>query len=356
MNAPTHTNTRYLENAWYVAALSSEVQGQALFHRKILDTSVMIYRLSDGSPTALRDRCPHRFAPLHMGKREGDEISCFYHALRFNSVGTCTHNPHGNGNIPDGANVRAFPLLERHGFIWIWMGEQAADPDILPDFSPLEDSGPNAVGYTYMHMDANFELIVDNVMDLSHIDHVHGEIISTRGKLSPKIPKIRSTSRSISSRWEWEQQPAMLILAPFLPAPDAEARQYFDITWTPPANIQLSVGAVQGELSFDEAVMQYDLHTATPETQFTTHYFFATRRNHDTDNAEYNAMKIKAMHDTFEAEDGPIITGVQREMGDTDFFDLNPVLMSNDVGPVRVRKLLRKLIEEERTDDYHKAE
>jgi vanillate O-demethylase monooxygenase subunit len=140
----------------------------------------------------------------------------------------------------------------------------------------------------------------------------------------------------------------MLILAPFLPEPDAEARQYFDITWTPPANIQLSVGAVQGDLAFEDAVMQYDLHTATPESQFSTHYFFATRRNHDIDNAEYNAMKIKAMHDTFEAEDGPIITGVQREMGDADFFELNPVLMSNDVGPVRVRKLLQKLIEEER--------
>jgi phenylpropionate dioxygenase-like ring-hydroxylating dioxygenase large terminal subunit len=97
MNAPANAAAkipaRYLTNTWYVAALSTEVNAQALFHRKILDTSVMIYRLADGSPVALHDRCPHRFAPLHMGKREGDEVACFYHALRFNSGGACTHNP-----------------------------------------------------------------------------------------------------------------------------------------------------------------------------------------------------------------------------------------------------------------------
>jgi phenylpropionate dioxygenase-like ring-hydroxylating dioxygenase large terminal subunit len=338
---------KYLKNAWYAAALSTEIEGEALFHRKILDTSIMIYRLADGSPVALHDRCPHRFAPLHMGKRDGDEVSCFYHALKFNAGGICTHNPHGNGNIPAGAKVRTFPLSEQYGFIWIWMGDAPADLSKLPDFSELDNGSPNAVGYTYMPMNANYELIIDNVMDLSHIDHVHGEIISTRGQLSPKIPKIRSTERSISSRWEWEQTPAMMILAPFLPEPEKEARQYFDITWTPPANIQLSVGAVQGGKSFDEAMMQYDLHTTTPESAFVTHYFFATRRNHDVDNAEYNEMKIKAMHQAFDDEDGPIITAVQAEMGEADFFDLNPVLMSNDVGPVRVRKLLQKLIAEE---------
>jgi phenylpropionate dioxygenase-like ring-hydroxylating dioxygenase large terminal subunit len=186
---------KYLKNAWYAAALSTEVEGAALFHRKILDTSIMVYRLADGSPVALHDRCPHRFAPLHMGKRDGDEVSCFYHALKFNAGGICTHNPHGNGNIPDGAKVRTFPLSEQYGFIWIWMGDAPADLSKLPDFSELDNGSPNAVGYTYMPMNANYELIIDNVMDLSHIDHVHGEIISTRGQLSPKIAKIRSTER-----------------------------------------------------------------------------------------------------------------------------------------------------------------
>lgn len=338
---------KYLKRAWYVAAMSKEVKSEALFHRRILGKSVMIYRLADGMPVALHDRCPHRFAPLSLGKREGDEVACPYHALRFNSAGRCTHNPHGNGRIPDAARVDAFPLIEKFGFLWIWMDSSEPDPALLPDFSPLDEGHPNAVAQTYMHLDVNYELIIDNVMDLSHIDHVHGEIITTRGKLSPVIPKVRETPTTISARWEWSQQPAMMIFAPFMSRPDDEARQYFDIVWHAPSNIQLSVGAVQDGKSFDEAVSQYDLHTCTPEDEFKTHYFFATRRNHVEDDAEYNALKIKGMHDAFELEDGPLVQAVQREMGDADFFDLNPVLMSNDVAPVKVRRLLKRMIDAE---------
>ncbi|ABM93963.1 aromatic ring-hydroxylating dioxygenase subunit alpha [Methylibium petroleiphilum] len=344
------TQIPYLTNAWYVAALSTEVGAQALFHRKILDTSILIYRKQDGTAVALHDRCPHRFAPLHLGKRIGDEVACLYHALQFDCTGQCTKNPHGNGQIPKAAKVRSFPLEERYGFLWIWMGEDAPDLARLPDFGELDKGPDTGVAFTYMHMKANYELIIDNVMDLSHIDHVHGEIITTRGQLSPLVPQMREGEQAISARWEWQQTPAMLIFANFLPEPAAGARHFFDITWTPPANIQLSVGATQdgGALDLAGCIGQYDLHTCTPETANTTHYWFATRRNHVVEDADYNAMKIQAMHAAFENEDGPIIEAVHDEMGTTDFFSLNPVLMTNDVAPVKVRRRLRQLIQDDR--------
>lgn len=344
-------NRPYLMNAWYVAALSNEVEAQSLFSRKILDTSVLIYRKQDGMPVAMQDRCPHRFAPLHLGKRDGDDIVCHYHALRFDCAGQCTHNPHGDGKIPKAAKVQTFPILERFGFIWIWMGDETPDPARLPDFSPLDEGHENGVAHTYMHLKANYELIIDNVMDLSHIDHVHSEIITTRGELSPKIPEIEQQERAIRARWEWTQTPAMLIFADFLPKPSEIARHFFDITWTPPANIQLSVGAQQNELPLELAnsVGQYDLHTTTPETADTTHYFFATRRNHNEEDGEYNKAKIDAMHTAFENEDGPVIEAVHEEMGTTDFFSLNPVLGTNDIAPVKVRQLLQKLITKEQS-------
>ena len=344
----TPADTAYLLNAWYAAALSREVQGRGLFHRKILDTSILIYRKEDGTPVAMHDRCPHRFAPLHLGKRQGDDIVCIYHALRFDCTGKCTHNPHGTGLIPKAAQVRSFPLVERFGFLWIWTGDEPADLALLPDFGELDNGHENGVAHTYMHMKANYELIIDNVMDLSHIDHVHGEIITTRGQLSPLVPKVRESDSAISARWEWKQTPPMGIFANFLPDPKIEARHFFDITWTPPANIQLSVGAVQGDgaLDLNDCTGQYDLHTTTPETATTTHYFFATRRNHVVEDGDYNKGKIEAMHAAFENEDGPIIQAVQAEMDTTDFFSLDPVLMTNDVAPVKVRKLLRRLIEQ----------
>ena len=342
------TQHKYLKNTWYVAALSTDVDEYNLFKRKILNVNVVIYRDKDGKAVALHDRCPHRFAPLSGGRREGDELVCPYHALKFNTEGKCTHNPHGTGHIPTAAKVDAFPMVELYGFLWIWMGDkEKADTTLIPDYSELVNGHKNAVGHTYMHVKCNFELLTDNVMDLSHIDHVHGEIITTRGKLSPIVPKVSESSNSISARWEWEQQPAMMIFAPLLPEPTASAQQYFNITWTAPSHIQLTVAAVQdGEFGKDD-LNQYDLHTTTPETDTTTHYFFATRRNHIEEDPSFNVMKIQNMHRAFEDEDVPLLEAVQSEMETTDFFSLNPVLMSNDIAPVKVRKKLMELIDSE---------
>ena len=340
----------FLLRAWYAAALSSEVGPTELFHRKLLNVNVMIYRTQDGTPVAMRDRCPHRFAPLHLGKRQGDEVSCLYHALRFNSEGHCVHNPHGSGIIPKAAKVRTFPLVEKYGYIWIWMADEEPDPSLLPDYGPLSEGHPNGVAHTYMYLKANYELIIDNVMDLSHIDHVHGEIITTRGQLSPLVPKVVEGERTVNARWEWKQTPAMHIFSNFMPDPAGEARMFFDITWHQPANIQLSVGAIQGpgNLDLKDCVGQYDLHTTTPETENTTHYWFSTRRNHIEEDGEFNKMKIQAMHNAFVDEDSPIIEATGAEMATNDFFSLDPVLMSNDVAPVKVRRLLQRLIEQER--------
>lgn len=338
----------FLRNAWYVAALASEVGPVELFHRKILNTSVLIYRKQNGEAVAMRDRCPHRFAPLSMGKRDGDDVICHYHALRFDCTGKCTHNPHGNGHIPKAAQVETYPLVEKYGFLWIWMGEQAADLDLLPDYSPLDNGPPSGIGYTHMHMKANYQLIIDNVMDLSHIDHVHGDAISTRGQLSPIVPDVKETDRSVFARWDWKQTPPIFVLSHFLPKPNEEARHFFTVEWMPPANIQLSVGGAQGDTPFEEGVGAYDLHTTTPETETTTHYFFATRRNHLVDDEDFNQMKLKAMRDAFELEDGPIIRAVEGEMEGQEFFDLNPVLMSNDIASVKVRRVLARLMEAER--------
>jgi len=342
--------TRYLLNCWYAAALSTELPTEGTLSRQLLDTGVLLYRKADGTPVALHDRCPHRFVPLSMGQRHGDDVVCKYHALRFDCSGACTHNPHGNQMIPAAAKVRSYALQEKWGFVWIWMGDEPADPAKLPDFSALDDGPPTGIGHTYMHMKANFELIIDNVMDLSHVDHVHGEIISTRGQLTPQIPPVKEENGSVNVRWEWQQTPPIGILAPFLPQPSQSARHFVSVTWHAPATIQLTIGATQdadASLTLDQTQGQYDLHTCTPASATETHYWFATRRNHAVADADFNQFKIQAMHSAFVDEDGPIIEAVQREMGTSDFFALNPVLITSDVAPVRVRRLLARMIEQE---------
>jgi len=86
----------YLRNAWYVAAWSDNLADGQLLSRTILKEPIVLFRKSDGNVGALQDRCPHRFAPLHMGKIVGgDRVQCPYHGLEFDSSGACVLNPHG---------------------------------------------------------------------------------------------------------------------------------------------------------------------------------------------------------------------------------------------------------------------
>src|SRR5215813_7199899 len=129
----------FLRNFWYVAAHSEELSRSRALPRQILNEQVVLFRDEAGSGHALADRCPHRFAPLHLGKVRGSHIECAYHGLQFDGQGQCVFNPHSNA-IPRAARVRSFPLVERHGFLWIWMGEPAkASPESIPGYDSLDE-------------------------------------------------------------------------------------------------------------------------------------------------------------------------------------------------------------------------
>jgi phenylpropionate dioxygenase-like ring-hydroxylating dioxygenase large terminal subunit len=340
----------FLNNAWYVAALSTELDDEALFHRKLLGIGVMLYRKASGEPVAMQDRCPHRFIPLHLGKRVGDDVVCAYHALRFDCSGACVHNPHGNGLIPKAATVRSFPVAERHGFVWFWPGDVSdANPELIPNYSKLDDGHANSKGYAYMHMNANFELIVDNIMDLSHVDYVHGPLLNTAGKLSPLTPKVVEVDDTVTIRWDWLQEPPMGFFAPFLPRPADEAGHHVQVEWTAPGTMLLTVGAMQDTKDQDAGLVSWDHHLLTPETETSTHYFFATRRNWLVEDADLNRMKLDGTMAAFTLEDKPIIEAQQAEMGTADLFSLKPVLLSGDPAAVRARRVLEKMRNTERT-------
>src|SRR5438105_1783594 len=153
----------YLRNAWYVAALADEVQSGVLFHRTLLGDSVLMYRKQNGEAVAMRDRCPHRFAPLHKGKLIGDIVQCGDHGLQFDCSGSCVRNPHGDQSIPKAAVVQTYPFEERYGFLWIWMGDpDIGDKDLIPDYSFLDGALSTSIGYGYLHVPAHYEVVSDN--------------------------------------------------------------------------------------------------------------------------------------------------------------------------------------------------
>ena len=137
----------FLENRWYVAGWPGDF-GDALVSRTICGNSVVIHRRKDGSLAALEDRCAHRHIPLSRGKKVGDLIECAYHGLRFGPDGHCVHVP-GQEDIPGRASIAAYPMAEKHGWAWIWIGDaKLADPKAIPDFHWLGDPAYAATGET----------------------------------------------------------------------------------------------------------------------------------------------------------------------------------------------------------------
>jgi vanillate O-demethylase monooxygenase subunit len=72
----------YLKNAWYMAAWADEL-GDALTPLTICELPILLYRKENGDPVAIGGMCPHRYTPLHFGKRVGDDIQCGYHGMVF---------------------------------------------------------------------------------------------------------------------------------------------------------------------------------------------------------------------------------------------------------------------------------
>ena len=163
-------------NAWYAAAWDHEV-GRNLLAKTVAGRPIVFYRTTAGRAVALADACWHRLAPLSMGKLRGDdEIMCGYHGICYDADGRATFMP-AQDTINPSATVHSYPVVERHRYVWVWPGDPAlADPDTVPDLYWNDDPDWAGDGKT-IHVNCSYQLIVDNLMDLTHEQFVHGSSI-----------------------------------------------------------------------------------------------------------------------------------------------------------------------------------
>ncbi len=162
----------YVRNAWYMAGWIKDFPAGSPTPVTLIDEPLVFYRQADGALVALEDRCCHRLAPLSHGQVEGDDLRCMYHGLKFGPSGACTEMP-GSISIPKAMKVRSYPVIERYSAVFVWMGAlDKVDESLLPGFVGYEDPRwqmlPGRMDY-----EVNYELIQDNLLDLSHIAWVH---------------------------------------------------------------------------------------------------------------------------------------------------------------------------------------
>ena len=337
----------FLKNFWYVAAWSHELADKPL-GRVIVNEPVVLYRAPDGTLVALDDRCPHRRLPLSMGKVvEGGLLQCHYHGLRFDKTGQCVRIP-GQNMIPPSAKVRSYPVVERYRWIWIWMGDPAlADPATIPDYHYLDSPDWGAKGALF-HVKANWQLIVDNLLDLTHLAFVHETTIGNAAVAEHATVKVkRAPNNVVVTRWMIDK-----------PAPPTyvKARNFTTnvdrwqiIDFVPPAFLRLSVGATPTgtgapEGRFVGGINMRNLNAITPETESTTHYFWAQAHDFDIQNAKMTDMIFEQVKTAF-LEDVDVFEAQQR------VIDADPIGsqidINADTGGIQARRILDRLHQEE---------
>jgi phenylpropionate dioxygenase-like ring-hydroxylating dioxygenase large terminal subunit len=331
----------FLINTWYMAAWSEEV-GSGLLRRRISGTPVVLYRLQRGEVAALEDRCPHRFAPLSRGAREGDAIRCGYHGLTFDATGRCISNPFSD-RIPNGAQVRSFVLAERDGIVWLWAGEPSkADASRIPKFDALQtDNGPPPIR-GYMAMNANYEFGTDNLMDLSHIEFVHTGSFAGAGVIFAGKHEVREVADELHSNWWMPGVKAPAHTFGIYPR-DMLTDHWLDMRWQAPASMLLTVGATPAGSKREDGVIVKQAHVLTPETEKTSHYFWATTRSTPTSTPEGDAMLRALMTQAFDVEDKPMIEAAYHNLDGEDFWDRKPVFLGVDAAGARARRMIQRL-------------
>ena len=339
----------FLRNCWYVAAWDEEVGHQPLA-RTLLDEPVVLYRTDDGTPVALEDRCCHRALPLSMGTLVGDELQCGYHGLRFAADGRCVGVP-GQSTIPPGARVKSYPLIEKWNWIWIWMGDpERVDESLIPNWHWVDDPDWRTVkgnGATPLPVACNYEFITDNLQDITHLSYVHAGSIGNEAIVDFAF-KTERTARSVHMVRNVMNRPA----APFYQWAgkfEGNVDRWVTCHTEMPCFSVNDAGSVDTGTDMrpghrDRGVEMRVLNAPTPETERTTHYFYAHARHFGLDDADVeNAYKTQFTGVFLEDK---AILEAQQAMTDrgptTQTIDTNA-----DAPGMQCRRLLRELIAEE---------
>ncbi len=336
----------FLKNIWYAAAWSADL-GTEPMARTILGEPVVLYRRADGTPVALEDRCCHRALPLSMGRIEGDNIVCGYHGLRFAPTGACVEVP-GQSAIPPGAAVPSYPIVERWRTLWIWMGEpEAADETTVPELFWLDDPGwvPSP---GYIHMNADYRLLVDNLLDLTHVTYIHKHTIAgdpSEGLVPVKTERDGNAVRV--GRWMLDTPPPPMFAAAGGFTGNVDRWQL--ITWRPPSTVVLDIGsadtgtgAPEGDRS--RGISMWSTHLITPETETSTHYHWCYARNYKLDDPAMTRLLYEGGDRTFN-EDVGVLEAQQRALLDNP--DAPVVDINIDNAPLQVRRIVEEMLEAE---------
>jgi phenylpropionate dioxygenase-like ring-hydroxylating dioxygenase large terminal subunit len=344
------SGSRFARNHWYVAAWSREI-GDNPLGRRLLGEPVVLFRQADRSVAALLDRCPHRLVPLSMGVCVQGRIRCAYHGIEFDGTGRCVRIP-AQTLIPPKAQTRSFPVMERYGLIWVWMGEPTlANPSSLPTVDKWGESGWDLIDGGYQYHPSNVLNIIENLMDPSHTTFVHANTIGNPMASDKPVTTEKTDQYIVAYRWVENSPPTSNDRRRVDFADGKVDRgQYFYFHLPAMSRVEIIVlpaGTERTEENMSRGLRTYSYKFLTPESESATHFFWLHIRNYMLGDHEAAAKLRAGLELTFK-EDLEIERAMQRSQEETGVRQL--IALDLDRAPVMAVRMLQRMIDLENSD------
>lgn len=329
-------STEIPRNQWYVAAYGYEIT-DGLFARTICGEPIVFFRSAGGEVTALADRCVHRRFPLSKSRQVGDTIVCGYHGFTYDRSGACVAVP-GQTRIPRTARVESYPVAEQDSFVWVWIGD--ADPApvaSIPRAPWLAQRGWASVS-GMEPLAARHALLVDNLLDLSHETYLHGGYIGTPEVAATPITTETDSDAGVvrvSRHMDDAECPPFYAKSTGI---EGRITRWQDIEYFPPCLYLLHsrvapVGAPDSEAFHLEVV-----YALTPETEHSTHDFWAVARDFAVDDDDVSKF-LAENNRTVVLQDVECLNELERILA-TDGPAYQELSINIDTGGLAARRLI----------------
>ena len=209
--------------------------------------------------------------------------------------------------------------------------------------SAFFDLPHRSIVYGHFTIAAHYELVLDNLMDLSHAPFLHAGSLSN-GEEDLRALKVETMQDgdTVTANHRLDATEPTPQFRPFWRSTSQVGDLRANMRWSPPCTLALDVGMSERGRPVDEGPNLHMVHLLTPAAAGETWYFWAAARNYEVGNEKVSSVVHAAIHDAFTLEDEPMIKAVQERMGTHDLFSLNPVLLRGDKASVLVRRILEK--------------
>ncbi|MEE2745863.1 MAG: aromatic ring-hydroxylating dioxygenase subunit alpha [Pseudomonadota bacterium] len=299
----------FLRNYWYVGATSDELHNSPI-GKTLLNEPVVFFRGKNGIAGALVDSCAHRLTPLSKGRIEGNTLECGYHGWAYNNLGKCVHLP-GVEN-PKNIKIKSYPIQEKWGWVFIWMGNPSlASKTSLPDFHVMSETKWVGDG-SMLKVNANCDLIRDNLLDLTHAKYTHRQTLAT-----DEIDKVPVLAKKLKGKVTVERVMKDIRPSPFFSRTvgyKANIIHRQKTEFTPACNIVIRLRGNSMPNSSENLKNGFRVINAmTPETDTSTLYYWWLGRDFDQGNTKLTQWMKDGNARTF-LEDKTILEAQQKNM------------------------------------------